>query len=364
MATIDSYETKTLGKLWRVRYRTPDGKQTMERGFKAKRDATLWMNNLEVAKSKGEYVSSTAGRVTFADMSERWLDSRIDLKPSTLSNYRHCLDKHVLPQWGNRQIASISKPQVEAWVKLMSKEGMSPTSIRLPFNTLGAVLKYAIAENRLMKNACDGVKVPKIVHRRHGYLNHEQVDALAEQCRDYGDVVLFLAYTGLRWGEMAALKVQSLNMLKRRIDVSEAVAEVGGCIVWGTPKNHEPRSVPFPVFLAELLAARCEGKGREDLIFTAPDGGVLRGNNFRKRVFNPALKAMRAADPSAPVVTPHDLRHTAASLAVSAGANVKAIQRMLGHKDAAMTLNTYADLFEDDLDNVADRLDVARRNFM
>ena len=364
MATIDSYETKTLGKLWRVRYRTPDGKQTMERGFKTKRDATLWMNNLEVAKSKGEYVSTTAGRVTFADISERWLDSRIDLKPSTLSNYRHCLDKHVLPQWGNRQIASISKPQVEAWVKLMSKEGTSATSIRLPFNTLGAVLKFAVAENRLAKNVCVGVKVPKIVHRRHGYLNHDQVDALAEHCKDYGDVVLFLAYTGLRWGEMAALKVQSLNMLKRRIDVSEAVAEVKGRIVWGTPKNGEPRSVPFPVFLAELLAARCEGKAREDLVFTAPDGGVLRGNNFRKRVFNPALKVMRAQDRSAPVVTPHDLRHTAASLAVSAGANVKAIQRMLGHKDAAVTLNTYADLFEDDLDQVADALDVARRKFM
>lgn len=363
MASIVSYETKTLGKRWMVRYRTPDGKQTMERGFKTKRDATQWMNSMEESKNKGAFVSSSAGRATFADIAERWLDSRIDLKPSTLANYRHCLDKHVLPQWGNRQIASISKPQVEAWVRMLSQD-LSPTSIRLPFNALGAVLKYAIAEERLAKNPCAGVPVPKIVRRRHGYLNHEQVDTLAEHCKDYGDVVLFLAYTGLRWGEMAALKVQSLNMLKRRIDVSEAVAEVGGRIVWGTPKNHEPRSVPFPVFLAELLAARCEGKGRDDLVFTAPDGGVLRGNNFRKRVFNEALKVMRAADPSAPVVTPHDLRHTAASLAISAGANVKAIQRMLGHKDAAMTLNTYADLFEDDLDQVADALDVARRKQM
>lgn len=62
-----------------------------------------------------------------------------------------------------------------------------------------------------------------------------------------------------------------------------------------------------------------------------------------------------------PRVTAHDLRHTAASLAISAGANVKAVQRMLGHASAAMTLDTYADLFEDDLDVVSDALDAARR---
>jgi integrase len=59
-------------------------------------------------------------------------------------------------------------------------------------------------------------------------------------------------------------------------------------------------------------------------------------------------------------VTIHDLRHTAASMAISAGANVKAVQRMLGHASAAMTLDTYADLFDDDLDAVSDRLDSVR----
>jgi integrase len=360
MATIDSYQTKTLGKLWRVRYRTPDGKQTMERGFKTKRDATQWMNSMENSKAQGAYVGSAAGRITLEELSVRWFDSRIDLKPTTLSNYRHSLDKHVLPKWGHRQIAGITKPEVETWVKALS-QSLKPASVRMPLNTLGIILKYGIAEKRLAQNVCEGVKLPQIVSRRHGYLNHEQVDALAAHCKDYGDVVLFLAYTGLRWGEMAALKVKSLNMLKRRIDVAEAVADVRGHIVWGTPKNKEARSVPFPAFLAESLARRCEGKGREDLVFTAPDGGVMRGNNFRKRTFNAAVEALRSEDPAAPVVTPHDLRHTAASLAISAGANVKAVQRMLGHRDAAMTLNTYADLFEDDLDQVADALDVARR---
>lgn len=71
--------------------------------------------------------------------------------------------------------------------------------------------------------------------------------------------------------------------------------------------------------------------------------------------------ACLAADPTFPRVTPHDLRHTAASLAVQAGAHVKAVQRMLGHASAAMTLDVYADLFDDDLDAVATALDQAKR---
>jgi hypothetical protein len=82
-------------------------------------------------------------------------------------------------------------------------------------------------------------------------------------------------------------------------------------------------------------------------------GGVLRNAQFRRRRFDRAVAELTAADPHFPRVMPHDLRHTAASLAVSAGAHVKSLQRMLGHASAAMTLDVYADLFDDDLDAVA-----------
>ncbi|OLT81232.1 putative integrase [Mycolicibacterium phlei] len=125
--------------------------------------------------------------------------------------------------------------------------------------------------------------------------------------------------------------------------------------------------MPFPKFLTEDLAARMEGKGRDDLVFAAPEGGVLRIATFRTRVFNKAVDRLRGLDgdrnPTTdwPRPTMHDLRHTAASLAISAGANVKAVQTMLGHKSAALTLDTYADLFPDDLEAVADALDAAVR---
>ncbi len=126
-----------------------------------------------------------------------------------------------------------------------------------------------------------------------------------------------------------------------------------------TPKTWERRSVPFPAELADELAALMVGKARDALVFNDMRGGVLRNSNWRARVFEPAVRKCQAADTTFPTITPHDLRHTAASLAVSAGANVKAVQRMLGHAKASMTLDVYADLFDEDLDGVADRLNAA-----
>lgn len=190
------------------------------------------------------------------------------------------------------------------------------------------------------------------------YLSHGQVAALASTVERQGEVVRFLAYTGLRWGELAALRVQDFDMLRRRVSVSRSVTESGG-LVWSTPKTWERRSVPFPAVLCDELAALMIGKARDDLVFTDQRGGVLRNSNWRARVFRPAVAKCQAMDETFPTITPHDVRHTAASLAVSAHANVKAVQRMLGHAKASMTLDIYADLFDEDLDGVADRLDAA-----
>ena len=127
----------------------------------------------------------------------------------------------------------------------------------------------------------------------------------------------------------------------------------GSGIHVGTPKAHKQRSIPLPEFLVAPLARQCDGKQRADLLFG--DGEHLRPPHPVSGWFAKAV-----ATSGVPRVTPHDLRHTAASLAVSAVANVKAVQRMLGHASAAMTLDLYADLFDDDLEAVAMALDQAR----
>jgi len=153
---------------------------------------------------------------------------------------------------------------------------------------------------------------------------------------------------------MAALRVRRVDFLRKRLTVAESATEVGGTVEYGTPKTHQQRTVPIPAVLVEPLSRRCEGKGRDDLVLTSPAGAVLRSGNFRRRFFDPAAKTARLED-----LSPHDLRHTAASLLVASGANVKAVQRMLGHASAAMTLDVYSGLFDDDLGALAERMDAA-----
>lgn len=155
---------------------------------------------------------------------------------------------------------------------------------------------------------------------------------------------------------MAALGTSRIDLERRRIDVAEAVSDPRGRLVFSSPKTHERRSVPFPAALTGLIRARVE-RGPADALVAGADGGVLRNGNSRRRSFDRTVERLRKRDPEFPSITPNDLWHTAASLAVSVGASVKAVQRMLGHASAAMTLDVYADLFDDDLDAVAGALD-------
>lgn len=142
--------------------------------------------------------------------------------------------------------------------------------------------------------------------------------------------------------------------------IREAVAEVNGKHILGSVKSHESRVVAYPDFLDAELAAVCAARGKDDRLWVSADGGFLRPGNSRDGWFQAAVKRCMTLDPDMARITPHDLRHAAASLAISAGANVKVIQRMLGHKSAKVTLDTYAALFPDDLGTVTQALSAQR----
>ena len=141
--------------------------------------------------------------------------------------------------------------------------------------------------------------------------------------------------------------------MRRRVHVRESATEIGGRLVVGAPKSHRAREVALPRFLTADLESHCAGLAAGDLVFTAPKDGYLRSANFRRNVWKPAL---RNADLDEELRI-HDLRSTTASMLISSGANVKVVQKALGHASAAVTLNVYAGLFEADLDSAADPLD-------
>lgn len=347
------------GSRWAALWVEPNGKQRQKK-FRLKRDAEAFVTELNAAMVTGTYITPGAGRVSIADVYEAWSKVQAHIAAKTEATRRSAWNYRVKPQWGDTLVSDVTTSAVQAWVATMVADKAGVTTIENAFGLLRQVLGAAVTDARIPRNPCEGVKLPKRKHADRGYLTHRQVAALAAAVEFRPEAVRFLAYTGLRWGEMAALRVQDFEMLRRRVNISRNVVEVGG-LDWKQPKTHERRSVPFPASLENELAALMSGKGRDDLVFTDARGGVLRNSNYRPRIFAPAVAKCQDDDETFPKITPHDLRHTAASLAVSAGANVMAVQRMLGHKKASMTLDTYADLFDSDLDAVAEGLDAGIR---
>lgn len=338
---------------WRARYRDPSGRERA-RHFARKVDAERWLVSMESTKHRGEWIDPAMSRITVGDWSQRWIDGQSQLKPQTRERYRNIVRVQVVPEWEHVRLSAISHADVVAWVAKLVSDGYAASTVRQIHRVFSLMLDLAVRDGRLPRNPAAGVRLPRAAKGEPVFLSHTQVEELARACRGYELFVRVLAYTGMRWGEATAVRVRRVDLMRRRIEVEHTAVELNGEMSYGTPKTHQRRSVPLPRSLVDELARHIAGKRPDDLVFTTPRGDVMRNHNFRSRVFVPAAKGI-----GMPGLTPHDLRHTAASLAVQAGANVKAVQRMLGHASAAMTLDVYAGLFNDDLDAVADRLDAA-----
>ncbi len=336
---------------WIARWQEPSGAER-KKSFTRKVEAQRWLDQLQAEIHQGRYIDPSAGKTLVAACAQRWCDGLVHLKPSTLERYRGIVKTHIVPMWGSWQIARVTPNDVNGWIGTLVADGLRPSSVRQTHRVLSLILDAAVQDGRIGRNPAHGARLPRPVRTEPMYLNPEQVGALAEAAGPYELMILTLAFTGLRFGELAALKVRRFDPVRRRLNVLESVTEVGSQLVWTTPKTHQARSVPVPAQIALAVEERCGGKLPDDLIFTSPLGKTLRLNNWRKKVFDPACETTGLVG-----LRPHDLRHTAASLAIQSGANVKVVQQMLGHASAAMTLDVYAGLFEDDLDSVADRLD-------
>lgn len=328
------------------------------RGFTTKRSAELYLAGVETSKSAGEYVNPTDAKVTVGELAVRWLhDRQGDLKPSVYRSVESAWRIHVEPQWANRRVGAILPSEIQSWVSALSRSHSASTVLRV-HGVLAGILDVAVRDRRLKENPARDLKLPKKTRGARAYLSHDQVDALAATSR-FPTIVYTLAYTGLRWGEATGLRVRHVDFERRRLTVTENAVEVGGRIVVGTTKTGHTRLVPFPEFLAPMLEGLARGKQPHELLLGSGSEHMRRPSS-QDGWFAAAVKRARVDDPTFPAISPHDLRHTAASLAISSGANAKVVQRMLGHASAAMTLDTYADLFDGDLDTVSKSLHDAR----
>lgn len=369
MANITRYRTAKGENRYRVRYRKPDGTQTDKRGFRRKIDAETWAaEHVTIAKATGSYIDPEGGKQRIGTLHDQWIAEKKPFwKATSGSNMDSAWKCHCEAKWAERQIGSITHAEVQAWVGSIIDKSGAP-SVSRPYQIMQGICSMAVRDKLILDNPCENVELPKLPRRksRRVYLTISRLLAFADECargKHLGEerraLVLTLGFCGLRWGEAAALKARDLDFGRGVLHVGGNLVYVGARWVEGTPKNSEERDVPMPLIVMEALKPICGERGPDERVFRDLRGGPIMKQSAAKTTGWWYHALVRLGWPKEEWPTPHDLRHTAASLAVHAGANVKALQRMLGHKNASMTLDVYADLFDSDLMDVARMLDAA-----
>jgi integrase len=369
-----------VGNRWRGWYVGDDGKQHTKR-FRTEAEAKTWSDTERGKVVTNQWVSPEVGADTFRAVAERWFKTKqgAQRKPKTLAGYRSILDTLVLPRWGDTPMKEITYADLSAWIAGLSVNGsqagtgLSASRIRQTHQLMGAVFKYAVRAGLASKNIAAEIDrrhdLPETAEAKQHYLTHAQLLAFASEAGRFETMTLVLGYCGLRFGEVAALRGKDIG--NKEITVRNSATYVQGQgIVETATKTKRSRRVPVPGPLWDRLKAELPAEP-DVFVFPSRKGGHLPLGEYRW-AFDNALKAVQArimakrqqeiADkgeattPDLPDITPHDLRHTCASLAISERANVKVVQHMLGHATAAMTLDLYGHLMSDDLAGVADAL--------
>jgi integrase len=233
---------------------------------------------------------------------------------------------------------------------------LAASTIRQCYLLVAGLFSTALDSDIIVRSPCRGINLPHDAKTEMRFLTADQVNDLAEAIDErYRALVLSAAYVGCRFGELAGLKAQRLDLLRRSLTIAESLSEVRGHVRLAAPKTAAARrQLALPRFLADELTAHLVNWPPEEdgFVFTSPHGGPLLRRNFRRRTWLPAVRAS-VGEP----LRFHDLRHTHAAMLIAQGEHPKVIQNRLGHSSIKVTLDTYGHLF-DGLDvAAAQRLD-------
>lgn len=353
-------KVKSRPQPWVVRFRTPEG-FGRSRSFARKTDAEAFRASVEVSRRSGELVDPALGKIALRDWSPRWLGVIAPgLKSKTLASYESLLRSRILPAFGDWPLTSLRPGDVDDWVAGMRADGLSPSRTRQAHCVLSAMLDLAVRQERIPRNVARGANLPEIRHKEAHFFERGDVDRIIEAVpAQYRGFVAVQGVLGLRFGEAAALRRRSVDLLHRRLDVRESLAEIGGNLNFGPTKTHAARRVPLPPSLLAKLSEHLDertGKAADSLLFTSARGFPVRYSRFRPTVWVPTLAAL-----GLPVVGMHALRHSAAARMIGAKWQAIDVQRALGHRSAGFTLSVYGHLFDEHLDELASALDGTSR---
>lgn len=256
--------------------------------FATKADANLWLASVETDMARGEHIQPGLACRPFGEWAVEWLDS-LHVKPKTYVGYESSLRNHVLPVFADRPVADISYRDCRAFVDNLLRDGLAPGTVGEARKILRLVLREALRSDAIRRNPADGLRIPRGVRQEMVFLRPAEDMRLANEIAHpprppshphktwpaYGLLVRLAAWSGLRAGEIAALRVGRFDRRAGRLEVAESVQEIHGALVYGPPKTYAHRAVDLPMDLASELAAHLDGPDcdPEAFIFTAPGGG-------------------------------------------------------------------------------------------
>jgi integrase len=330
------------GKRWQARWRDAHDVQR-KRNFVNRDEAERFLADLRITPEVRQ------SRLTVGQQYEVWIRTKRGLSAGHVANIESKWRNHVAPVWAHRRLTDVTHSDVAGWAAELSA-ATSESIARQALLVLSGIFRLAVRSG-LAADPTAGVMVQTPIRRVGRFLTAAQVQTLAEACGRDAVVIRVLAFTGIRWGEMAGLRVRDLDVERGRLTVARSVSELGGVLtVSPKPKNRRSREVGVPPLLLAELAALAEGRPGDDPLLPARRGGIRRYSRFYNR-WRQVVDRLGWGD-----LRPHDLRHTAASLAIASGADVKAVQEMLGHSSGALTLDLYTHRWDAGLDEVARRM--------
>jgi integrase len=305
---------KRLGPAWQDSGGPPPG-------YFTKKTAEAALAAILTDARRGTVPHSPPSGATVREAAEEWLrhsEWERGVKASTLSEYRSVVDAHIVPRFGDQSIVTVTAREVEAWAAELLGSGRSRRTVNKILTMLHGIFERARRVWNLPSNP-----VAEVARRPERYSGDLVRAAASEQ-----DAAIFLtaAYTGLRRGELVALRWRDLLFEQESIRVRASYSY--GALT--TPKSGKVRTVPMVPAVAEALA-RLVVRENDDLVFPGLAGEYLDGSALRRR-YKAALKRAGLRE-----LRFHDLRHVFGSLAINALSIIE-VQQAMGHADVKTTM--------------------------
>jgi integrase len=337
--TFGSIRTLPSGR-YQARYTSPDGVwHRAPRSFATKADASQWLATVESELARGMWTDPDGGRITLDAYARGWLKTRTNLRPRTRDLYRSLLEHHIVPAIGARELGKLSPGTVRQWyARLVERSGPNSLTPAKSYRLLRTILNTAVSDGLIARNPCaiTGAGIEHSAERPVASL--AQVWTLADAVpKRFRALVLTAAFAGLRFGELAGLTRDCVDLDAGTITVRRALVQRDdGSLTIGPPKSDAGcRTFAIPAALVPELAEHLDRFVAPDdcaLVFVGAKGARLRRSNWSKLWTTATKKA------GVPGLRLHDLRHTCNTLTAATGASTRELMHRMGHASARAAL--------------------------